>query len=133
MINRTGMWLLMVLAWFSFSSFAEGAQQNHAVLDRNTARLHNGRVGVVFDLVHGTYDLNDAESGQPVVRGAHAEVAQWTTDDAACTRTASTNAISDELGKGRCLLVECTATGKPSILIEFRVYDGASFVVLRGC
>jgi len=97
------------------------------------ARLRNDRVGVAFDLARGTYDLVDVASGQAVVKGARAEVAEWVSSDASYTRTAKTGRISDELGKGRSLTVECAAAGKPSLLLEFRVYDGNEpFTVLRG-
>jgi hypothetical protein len=95
-------------------------------------RLQNRRVGVVFDLARGTYDLLDAASGQAVVKGARAEVAQWASDDPAYDRTARTSEVRDELGSGHSLTVECAAAGKPSLLLEFRIYgEERGYVVLR--
>ncbi|MCC6125187.1 MAG: hypothetical protein IT426_09515 [Pirellulales bacterium] len=130
MIDRIGRWMFVVLAGWAFSCLAIGGQAVRAAA--SPARLENGRVRVAFDLAQGTYDLSDVAADRTVIKGACAEVAEWTTKDAAYARTAKNADVADELGKGRSLTVECAAVGKPSLLLEFRLYDGKPFVAIRG-
>jgi hypothetical protein len=126
MINPRIVWIGFVLAGLCFSPTLDGAEPG------NIARLENECVSVAFDLARGTYDLQDAKSKEVVVKGAYAEVAEWTTKDAAYARTARIADIADELGNGRSMTVECSAAGKPSLMLEFRLYDDKPFVALRG-
>ncbi len=129
MADRIGMRIFLGSICLGLSCFVHGAEP---AVEKDMARLQNDRVGVAFDLANGTYDLLDAKSGTAAVKGAYAEVGEWATKDAAYKRTAKTSDISDELGKGRSLTVACAAAGKPSLLLEFRVYDNKPFVALRG-
>jgi hypothetical protein len=129
MMYRIGKSLGVSCLWLGLFGLAYPSE---TAAEKNVARLANDQVGVAFDLARGTYDLLDVKSNKPAVQGAHAEVAGWATKDAAYQRTAKTADISDELGKGRSLTVECAAAGKPSLLLEFRIYDGKPFIALRG-
>ena len=95
------------------------------------AKIENAAVGVSFDLARGTYDIADKKTGELCIREAHADVGGWATSDAAYVRTARKGKASDELGEAQTLSVECAAEGKPSLLLEFRMYDDASPIVLR--
>jgi len=99
---------------------------------KGIAEIGNARVRVAFDLASGTYDLHDPVAGRVVIRGAHAQVGPWTSCAPGYVRTARTEKISDELGSGTRLVVECVAEDRPSLLLEFRVYDGDdSAIALR--
>ena len=95
-------------------------------------KIENADVRVTFDLSSGLYDITDKRTGRECVRGAHAEVGEWSMLDAAYVRTARLGKVSDELGDARTLSVECAAEGRPSLLLEVRVYEGTQQIVLRG-
>ncbi len=122
MFIRLTKWMLIVLSdvWLTPQAQTES---------ENVARLQNTRVGVVFDLLHGTYDLVDTATGQMGIQGAHAEIAQWNSTDIAYTRKAQTANVASELSRGGSLTVECVAVGKPLLLLEFTLHP--SFVELR--
>ena len=47
------------------------------------------------------------------------------------TCRASDRPVTDSLGTGRTLAVECTKPGQPTLLLEITLYDGKSFLALR--
>jgi len=95
-------------------------------------KIENAAVRVAFDLADGTYAVTDKQAGLVCIRGAHAEVGEWSTADAAYARTAQIEKTADELGTAQTLAVTCAAEGKPTLLLEFRIYENAPQVVVRG-
>lgn len=89
----------------------------------NTVRIQNQRVGVVFDLSQGTYDLLDAPTGQVAIHGAHAAVEGWSFADADAQR----HVIRHNSNR---LVVDSCRTNGPTLRLEFTLHPG--FVELRG-
>lgn len=95
-------------------------------------RVGNSRVGLVYDLAAGTFDVIDPRSGRVIIRGARTELESWSSTDKDFMRTATISATTDELGTGQTLLVKCTRPDAPTLLAEFTVHGkDDSAIVLR--
>ncbi len=96
------------------------------------ATLQNGAVKVEFHLDSGTFDVKDLASGRLAIQGAHVEAGDWSSLDTGSVRTFTITAISDELGQGTCLEVQCARPGAPTLLAQFILHGKTnSYVVLK--
>lgn len=92
--------------------------------------IQNRQVGVVFDLVAGTYDVIDRRTGEIGVAGAHAEVNRLATNAPGLKATWSGSAVRDALGKGMALRISAVEPRETAILFEVKLYEGSGFVSL---
>lgn len=98
----------------------------------SSVEIQNTRVRVTFCLSDGLFHFTDLVTDQTVIQGAHAQIEQWSSCDSDYSRKATKEDFSDELGAGKRLTIECSASEKPSLLLEFNIYnDETSAIVLR--
>ena len=100
--------------------------------DGNIAILENQIVRVEFDLAAGSYRAIDNRDRSCGFRDGCITVNDWASTRAGTACRALDRPISDSLGTGRTLAVECTNPGQPTLLLEITLYDGKSLLALRG-
>ena len=126
MIKHITSWSALAVLWFALAPAAPAAP------GKSLAAIENSRVRVAYDLTAGTFDVVDKLSSEAVVQGGHADIAGWSSRETNLVRKARLTTAVDELGKVRCLAIECTAPDQPTLLAEFRLHgETNSFVVLR--
>jgi hypothetical protein len=95
------------------------------------ATLENAVIRVDFDLSAGTYRAIDRRDASRGFRDACIQVEGWTSTQKGTTCRASSRAVSDSLGTGRTLAVECSKPNQPTLLLEISLYEGKGFLSLR--
>jgi hypothetical protein len=95
------------------------------------ATLENALVRVDFDLAAGTYRAIDRRDGSRGFRDACVQVEGWASTQKGTACRASSRPVSDSLGTGRTLAVECANPNQPTLLLEISLYDGKSFLAIR--
>jgi len=124
-------WISSLIALLVVGASAVSAAEPSVSLGTRFASIDNGIVRVRFDLSRGTYDLLDDSAGSPAIAGAFASIGKLTTRDEGLAYRVRAERFADELGTGRRLCIECVKEGRPDILLEFALYPGQPFVVVR--
>ena len=97
-----------------------------------TAMLENSGIRITYDLHRGVYSVVNKRQGLNGITDAFERVGDWISTDPGSTHAADIEPTQDELGIGKRLLITTRRQGAPTLLLELSLYDGQSFVVLRG-
>jgi hypothetical protein len=125
--------LCAAAAALAAGAWAAAAGVPVASVGGRVATVRNGLVRVAFDLKAGVYSLYDEATSAVAVRGAWADAEGVSSRDPGIGLIArDAGGFSDELGSGRKLTVESRRPGATNLLLEFRLYAGRPFVVIRG-
>jgi hypothetical protein len=114
-----------------------GAEAVAAETSGGLATLRNALVEVSFDLDAGTYRISDRRDAAASVRDARHRAADtigasWDAAQAGAKRAASAAPVDGPLGKGRAITIATAIPDGPELLLELSLYEGRSFVALRG-
>jgi hypothetical protein len=130
MMNQIKRLLSCVLGIFLISA---AAAEEQVTVSRTAERatIENSRIRVEFDLVRGTYRATDQRDGSAGFRDGCVQIGEWTSTQAGTTCRATDHVVTDGLGTGRTLAVECVREGQPTLLLEISLYPKASYCTLR--
>ena len=98
----------------------------------NTAVIDNGLVKFVYDLSAGSFDAVDMRNNSVCIKGGCFQVNNLKSLMPGLVHTFRNRAISDELGKGKVLIIKCSRDGVISLLFEVTLYEERSFIVFCG-
>ncbi|HZT22994.1 MAG TPA: hypothetical protein VFB55_08825 [Verrucomicrobiae bacterium] len=96
-----------------------------------SAIIQNHRIRLVYHLENGRFDFIEVPTGKMAIQAAHSEVGEWSSSASDCQRTAKISWVTNELGTGQRLTVNCVRPDGPTLITEFTIYNESSFVVLR--
>jgi len=93
--------------------------------------IENQSVRFVYDLSHGTYAVIDKRDDTVCIQDGHLQIDDCATNVPGLENTWKSRTVSDELGKGKSILVESRKADQITLLFEVTLYDNRPCVVFR--
>lgn len=103
-----------------------------AILDDMVEKVSiaNKQIKLEFDLSKGTYYAIDLRDGVLCIRDAHWTLDTWSSWDSEVTHQWHTEAVNDELGRGKALIITSSKANLPDGILEVVLYKDCSFVAM---
>ncbi len=80
--------------------------------------IANKQLKLEFDLSKGTYDAVDLQDGVLCIRGAHWTLDTWSSRDSEVTHKWRAEAVNDELGRGKALIITSAKANLPDGILK---------------
>ena len=100
--------------------------------DGTVVRLQNEQVTVQYDLATGTYSAYSRTDKTANIVGACLQINEFSSAASGLTRTWESASITDELGRGKKLVIHISGLGQPELVLEIALYEDKSFLALSG-
>jgi hypothetical protein len=132
--ERTNMFLSMKnVCIMSVILFAATVNADVDVFEANdTVAIENEIVKFIYDLSRGSYDAVDKRTNAMCIKNGYVQINDVTTLMPGFVHTFKSRQVSDELGKGKVLSIQCSKAGSPSLLFEVTLYQEKSCIVFQG-
>ncbi|HYW80059.1 MAG TPA: hypothetical protein VE890_10810, partial [Thermoguttaceae bacterium] len=82
-----------------------------------------------YDLARGTYNALDRRDNSTVIAGGSLQINDLTTTMPGLDHRWTARDVSDELGTGKAVLIQCSRPGQVSLLLEITLYQGRGYLV----
>ena len=125
LLRKAGTIIVLSLA-VTANADVEVSESNHAAI------IENETVKFVYDLSRGSYDAIDKRTNSVCIKDGYFQINDLTTLTSGFVHAWKSRAISDELGKGNVLSIQCAKPGEVSLLFEVTVYEGRGCIVFGG-
>lgn len=95
----------------------------------DTLKIANKLVELNYDLSTKTYNAIDRNDNSIVIKDASLELNDLTTAAPGLEQSWSVREVSDSLGTGKTVLIECCRQGQATLLFEITLYEGQGYIV----
>jgi hypothetical protein len=101
-----------------------------ASLRNGRAILSNGLIEVSYDLLAGTYDVDDASAHRRIIADASHRIGPWSSNTPGAKHTWIREPLCDANGMGASLLIASAMPHGPTLLLRISLYNRGDFLVL---
>jgi len=98
----------------------------------NTLAIENDVVGFEYDLSTGRYVAIDKRDDSVCIKNGALQINNLTTATPGLKHRWTSKAVSDELGRGKAVVIESGGAGEVTLLFEVTIYEGRGCIVLAG-
>ena len=94
--------------------------------------IENENVRFVYSLSQGTYVAIDKRDDTIRIQDGYLQIDDVTTNTPGFKHAWETRTVSDELGKGKSILIKSSRPGQTTLLFEVTLYKNRPYVVFGG-
>ncbi len=100
--------------------------------DGDVAALRNELVSLDFNLATGTYSVRNLSSNTIPIKDAALKINNWSSGDENTRITWKKQAVSDEPGKGKALILKIESGNNPVMIFRFTLYENQGYITVSG-
>jgi hypothetical protein len=98
----------------------------------STVAMENDLLRFVYDLSTGKYDATDRRDSSLCIKDGWFQIGDCPSTLPGLAHTWSSRAVSDELGRGKALVIHAKKSDQPDLILEVTLYEERGVIVFAG-
>ena len=131
MFSSSGKITWLALVWAGSIGLVTGAEVAVFQTD-NTVLMQNEILRFAYDLAGGTYNALDRRDSSVCIKDGWFRISGHPSTLPGLGHSWTSRTVSDELGRGRALVIHSQKSGQPDLILEVTLYEERGIIVFAG-